>query len=337
MTATGRPTDVSVPVPVPADLLTAIHTSQQFIVCGHARPDGDAIGSVMAMAAALRALGKSDVRTVSVDPPPAPFHALPDIRTLEVVDAVDAAGATVIVMESGTLARTGIAGLEAGTVINIDHHVGNTAYGAINWFDESAAACGELVADLIDALGVVWTTAIAQYLYVAVLTDTGSFRHSHISARTFELARRCVEHGADPVELYRQMYDSYSLGRLRLTGALLHAMELEDAGRIAVLRLTPEVHAATGSTPDESDGLVNLPFSAGDVQVVLLLREDADGRSRVSLRSRPDVDIRVVAQQFGGGGHRNASGFTSDEPLETLRAQLLPLLADAIARDTAQP
>src|SRR5690606_10715172 len=247
------------------------------------------------------------------DPPPAPFFALPGVPTIEVTSAVDATGATVIVMESGTLARTGIEGLDKGLVINIDHHPGNSGYGAINWFDESAAACGELVADLIDALGVAWTPAIAQHLCVAVLTDTGSFRHSHISTRTFELARRCVEHGADPVDLYRQMYDSYSLGRLRLTGALLHAMELEDEGRIAVLRLTPDVHAKTGSTPDESDGLVNLPFSAAAVQVVLLLRQDVDGRSRISLRSRGEVDIRVVAQQFGGGGHRNASGFTSDE------------------------
>jgi phosphoesterase RecJ-like protein len=328
---------VTAPVPVPADLITAIHTSQRFVICGHARPDGDAIGSVMAMAAALRALGKREVRTVSADPAPAPFLALPDMSSFEVVRKVDAAGATVIVMESGTLARTGIEGLEAGFVINIDHHLGNSAYGAINWFDESAAACGELVADLIDALGVVWTPPIAQHLYVAVLTDTGSFRHSHISARTFELARRCVEHGADPVELYRLMYDSYSLGRLRLTGALLHAMELEDDGRIAVLRLTPEVHAETGSTPDESDGLINLPFTAGAVQAVLLLRQDGDGRSRVSLRSRGDVDVREVAQQFGGGGHRNASGFTSEEPLDALRARLVPLLSAAIARAGARP
>src|SRR5690606_39562329 len=120
-------------------------------------------------------------------------------------------------------------------------------------------------------------------------------------------------------------------------GALLHAMELEDEGRIAVLRLTPEVHAETGSTPDESDGLVNLPFSAGAVQAVLLLRQDGDGRSRVSLRSRPAVDVRAVAQEFGGGGHRNASGFTSDEPLDVLRGRLLPLLASAIARDATQP
>lgn len=325
------PSDVS----VPADLLAAIHTSQRFILCGHARPDGDAIGSVMAMAAALRVLGRTAVRTVSADPAPDAFLDLPDMEGFEVVSEVDATGATVIVMESSALERTGIHGLEAGHVINIDHHLGNTGFGAVTWVDETAAANGELVADLIDALGVVWTPAIATHLYVAVLTDTGSFRHSHISSRTFELARRCVEHGANPVALYRQMYDSYSLGRLRLMGDLLHGMDLEAGGRVAVLRVTPEVHARTGSTPEESDGLVNLPFTARDVQAVLLLREDVDGRSRVSLRSREAVDVRAVAQQFGGGGHRNASGFTSDRSLDELRAALVPLLEAAVAAVSA--
>lgn len=316
---------------VPADLLAAVHTGQRFILCGHARPDGDAIGSVMAMAAALRALGKSDVRTVSADPAPTSLADLPGMSRLEVTQYVDATETTVLVMETSSLARTGITGLEAGFVVNIDHHLGNTGYGAVNWFDESAAACGELVADLIDALGVSWTPEIAAHLYAAVLTDTGSFRHSHISPRTFELARRCVEAGADPVAIYAQVYDSYSLGRLRLMGELLHTMQLEADGRIAVLTLTPDVHARTGSTPDESDGLINVPFTARQTRIVLLLRLDADGRSRISLRSRDEVDIRAVAQQFGGGGHRNASGFTSDLPLETLRAQLLPLLVAALS------
>ena len=284
----------------------------------------------MAMAAALRALGKADVRTVSVDPAPSSLADLPGMSGLEVVSAVDAAGATVIVMESGELSRTGISGLDAGLVVNIDHHPGNSGFGSVTWVDESAAACGELVADLIDALGVTWTSEMATHLYVAVLTDTGSFRHSHISPRTFELARRCVERGADPVALYQQVYDSYSLGRLRLMGELLHTMHLEAGGQIAVLTLRPDVHARTGSTPDESDGIINVPFTARSVRIVLLLREDTDGRSRVSLRSRTDVDVRIVAQQFGGGGHRNASGFTSDAPLDTLRAQLLPRLVEVL-------
>lgn len=314
---------------VPASLLDLVHTSQRFVVCSHARPDGDAIGSTLAMALALRALGK-DVRAVSADVPPSPFVGLPVLDMLEVVEAVDASGAVVVIMESGSLERTGVTWHEPGPVVNVDHHLGNTQFGTVNWVDESAAACGELVADIVDALGVQWTPAIATYLYIALLTDTGSFRHSHITERSFELARRCVAAGADPVALSQQMFESFSLGRLRLVGELLHTMQVEAEGRIAVLTLTPDVHARTASTPDESDGLVNLPFTARDVQVVVLLREDGDGQSRISVRSRGRVDVRVVAQQFGGGGHRNASGFTSHEPLDALRTQLLPRLVEAM-------
>jgi bifunctional oligoribonuclease and PAP phosphatase NrnA len=318
-------------VTLPAGLLETVHTSQRFVVCGHARPDGDAIGSVMAMTLALRILGK-DVRAVSADPPPSAFAPLPGMERLEELAEVDADGAVVVIMESGSLDRTGVTWHRPGAVLNIDHHLGNTAFGSVNWIDESAAACGEMVADLIDALHVPWTPDIAAHLYVALLTDTGSFRHSHITRRSFELARRCVEAGADPVALAQQVYDSYSMGRLRLVGELLHTMQSEADDRIAVLTLTPEVHARTGSTADESDGLINLPFMAQPIRVVLLLRQDLDGRARISLRSKGAVDIRAVAQEFGGGGHLNASGFTSDLPLETLRERLLPLLTQALAR-----
>jgi phosphoesterase RecJ-like protein len=250
---------------------------------------------------------------------------------LEIVREVDATGSTVIVMESGALSRTGIAGLEAGApIVNIDHHLGNSGYGTVTWFDEGAAACVELVADAIDAIDVAWTPDIATYLYLGLSTDTGSFRHSHITARSFELARRCVAAGADPVWIGQAAYDSFSLARVRLIGELLHGMQLEADGRLAVLTLTPDVHARAGSTPDETEGLINIPFTAQDVRAVCLLRSDEAGVTRVSLRSKGAVDVRAVAQRFGGGGHMNASGFTSTEPIETVRAALLPLLRDAL-------
>ena len=141
------------------------------------------------------------------DPPPAAYLAFPGMETLEITSDVDATGATVVVMESGALSRTGIAGLDrAATIVNIDHHLGNAGYGTVNWFDEGAAACVELVADAIDAIGVTWTREIATYLYLGLSTDTGSFRHSHITARSFELARRCVLAGADPVWIGQVAY-----------------------------------------------------------------------------------------------------------------------------------
>jgi phosphoesterase RecJ-like protein len=317
-------------VAVPGALVDALRADGPVVICGHARPDGDSLGSVMAMAAALRTLGRP-VRTVCSDPAPPAFVALPRMESLEITSNVDASGSTVIVMESGALTRTGVTGLErASTIVNIDHHLGNSGYGTVQWFDEGAAACVEMVADAIDAIGVTWTPEIATYLYLGLVTDTGSFRHSHISARSFELARRCVLAGAEPVRIAQIAFESFGLGRIRLIGELLHAMRLEGDGRIAVLVLTPEMHARAGSTPDDTDGLINLPFTAQDILAVCLLRSDEDGQTRVSLRSKGAVDVRAVAQRFGGGGHKNASGFTSTDAVATVQDALLPLLRDAV-------
>lgn len=318
------------PAAVPAAIVDALLADAPALICGHTRPDGDSIGSTMAMALALRARGRR-VRALTSDAAPTSFAALPAMDTLEVVREVDASGATVIVMESGALARTGISGLDAAaTIVNIDHHLGNTAYGTVNWFDETAAACVEMVADAIDAMGVPWSADIATHLYLGLLTDTGGFRHSHISARSFELARRCVVAGADPVRIGQIAYDSFGLGRVRLIGELLHGMRLDGDGRIAVLTLTPDMHARAGSKPDETEGLINMPFTAQDIRAVCLLRSDEDGVTRVSLRSKGAVDVRAVAQRFGGGGHTNASGFTTPEALPAVEDALLPLLRDAV-------
>ena len=317
-------------VAVPAALVEALRADGPVILCGHARPDGDSLGSVMAMAAALRSLGRP-VRTVCSDPAPTSFLAFPHMDTLEITREVDATGATVIVMESGALARTGLSGLDrAAVVVNIDHHLGNTGYGAVNWFDEGAAACVEMVADAIDAIGVPWTAEIGTYLYLGLLTDTGGFRHSHISVRSFDLARRCVLAGADPVWIGQVAFDSFGLARVRLIGELLHGMQLDAGGSLAVLTLTPAVHASAGSTPDETDGIINLPFTAQDIRAVCMLRSDEAGLTRVSLRSKGSIDVRAVAQRFGGGGHMNASGFTSTDDLERVREALMPLLRDAL-------
>ena len=129
-------------------------------------------------------------------------------------------------MECSDLTRTGVAGLDGRFIINIDHHVGNRMYGAVNWFDESAAACGEMVFDLIRALGVPLTPEIATHIYLAILTDTGSFHHSNITPRTFDICRQTVEAGVNPAAMARRVFDSNSFGKLKLIGALLDSMEL---------------------------------------------------------------------------------------------------------------
>ena len=164
-------------------------------------------------------------------------------------------------MECGDIARPGVDGLARGFVINIDHHPGNTGFGALNWIDLSAAACGEMVFDLIVALGAPLTAEIATHIYLTILTDTGQFHYSHVTPRTFEICRRCVEAGMDPTALSRAIYDNNSLGRVRLFGAVLDRMELDPTGRIATLVMDRALAARCGGSYDDTEGLINFPLT----------------------------------------------------------------------------
>jgi len=239
---------------------------------------------------------------------PPQFETCPGVEDVIVTDRVEDPGDAVIVMECGDLTRPGISGLERGYVINIDHHTGNTMYGALNWFDESAAACGEMVFDLVRALGVPLTLEIATHVYVAVLTDTGGFHYSNITPRTFEICRACTEAGVNPAAIARAVYDSNRIGRLKLFRAVLNGMQLDAAERIATLYVTKQMAAGCGATYDDTEGLVNFPLSAKEVLAVVFFKENGKDDWRVSLRSKGDLDINVIAREFGGGGHRNASG-----------------------------
>ncbi len=302
-----------------AQVAAALRGRQRFVIASHVRPDGDAVGSQLAMAGALRALGKQ-VRVVSRDPAPPPLFVFPGVAEIEITDRVDDPGDAVIVMESGDLARTGIAGLERGFVINIDHHVDNRMYGAVNWFDLSAAACGEMVFDLVRELGVPLTYEIALHVYIAILTDTGSFHYSHISPRTFDICRRCVEAGVAPAAVARSVFDSNNLGRLKLFGAVLSRMELDASGRLATLCVDERLAADCGGTYEDTEGLINLPLTVKEIQAVVFFKENGPDDWRVSMRSKENVDINAVARQFGGGGHENASGCNATGRLTDLKA-----------------
>lgn len=315
-----------------AAIRAEVERGQRFLVTSHARPDGDAIGSAVAMGLALRHLGKA-VRIVSRDDVPAAFREFPGVELIEVTDRVEDECDALFVMECGDLTRPGIAGLERHRAVNIDHHLGNTAYGAVNWFDETAAACGEMVVDVVDAIGVPLTRDIATHVYLAILTDTGSFHHSTITARTFDICRRVVEAGVDPAEVAQRVYHAFTLGRLRLMGTLLHDMRLECDGRLAVLSFDDDLLERLGASYDDSDSLINLPLSARQVRAVALFKTDhGTGEVRVSLRSKDGVDVRAVAQRYGGGGHRNAAGFTAPPGGPAARDQILRDVAEAIEK-----
>jgi phosphoesterase RecJ-like protein len=309
----------------------AILARRRFVISSHARPDGDSIGSQLAMAFALRELGR-EVQIVNADPAPEQFIAFPGTSEIQVAQAVRQDFDAAIIMECSSLGRTGVSGLDRFFVINIDHHPGNSMFGAINWFDGKAAACGEMVFDVVRALGVPLTPEIATHIYVAILTDTGSFHYSSISARTFDICRQAIEAGVNPEATARQIYDSSTLGRLKLLAAVLNTLEIDDEGRTATIYMDRQMAQRVGATYDDTEGLVNLPLTVKEIEAVALFKETGDGEWRVSLRSKGDVNVATIAAQFGGGGHKNAAGCTVHGRLEEARPMVAGLLREVFTR-----
>jgi phosphoesterase RecJ-like protein len=310
-------------------IVEAIDARQRFVLSSHTRPDGDSIGSQLAMAYALRALGK-EVDVVNADAAPPPLQQFAGVRDIRIAPQVEGAFDAAIIMECSDLARTGVAGLDRFFLINIDHHPGNTGFGQIRWFDSTAAACGEMVYDVIRALNVPLTRVIATHIYLAILTDTGSFHYSNISPRTFDICRETLLAGVDPVLVARDVYDSSHMGRLKLFGAVLSAMQIDATGRIAIVYLDHEMAREAGGTYEDTEGLINLPLTVKDILAVVFFKQIEGEDYRVSMRSKGDIDIGAVAKTFGGGGHKNAAGCTVRGGIDTLQKLFIEKIEQAI-------
>jgi phosphoesterase RecJ-like protein len=287
------------------------------------------MGSSLALALALDAAGKR-TRVVMRDRLPVQFGEFPAVDRITYADDVPDDGTTVVVLECGDLERTGLRGIDRHRVINIDHHPGNTGFGDVEWFDGTAVACGEMVYAVIRDLGIPLTPEMATHIYVAIVTDTGSFRYPGVSPRTFEICARLLEAGADPVAIARLLFDGSTLGRLRLQGAVLSTLEIHDSGSIASLSVDHATIAASGATPEETDGLINIPLSVKQISAVAFFKEGEPGEFRVSLRSKGATDVGRIARDFGGGGHRNASGCTLAGSFADVRSRIIACLVDEV-------
>ena len=187
-----------------------------------------------------------------------------------------------------------------------------------------------MVFDLVKALGVPLSVQIATHVYVAILTDTGSFHYSHISPRTFDICRETLEAGVDPVLVARNVYDSNNMGRLKLFGAVLSAMQIDATGRIAIVYLDHLMARAAGGTYEDTEGLINLPLTVKEILSVVFFKQIEGEQYRVSMRSKGDIDISAIAKEFGGGGHTNAAGCTIAGGIEALKKMLVAKITGAI-------
>lgn len=317
-----------------ASVCDALRERQRFVITSHVRPDGDSIGSAVALAEGLRAIGK-DARVVNRDAPPDTYQAFPHVNEIEVAETVAGEFDALVVLECGDLGRTGLQGVDGAFIINIDHHPGNTGYGQIRWFDGSASACAELVYAILVELGAPMSPSMATHLYVAIVTDTGSFRYPGVSPRTFTICARLLEEGADPVSIARRLFDGNTLPRLRLQAMVMRTLELDEDDRIALVRLDPGMVETSGATMDDTDGLINVPLSVRQIQAVVFFKPGDEGQFRVSLRSKGTIDVGRVARAFGGGGHRNAAGCTIAGRLDDVRARVLARLRPEMAGQPA--
>jgi phosphoesterase RecJ-like protein len=292
-------------------VLHEIRERRRLVVTSHARPDGDAIGSALACAQILRHMGKqADV--VMHDGVPRIYQSLPFADRVIHSESVPPNDA-VIILECDTIKRTQLNGLDECFLINIDHHATGRNFAHVNWIDSSAMATAELVYRMARLAGVPLDADIATCLYTALMTDTGSFMFEGTNEHTFAIARELVLAGADPAHCARNIYFGHSTAKLRLLGAAL--ANLHRQGALAWIWVTQEQMERFGAREEDCEGLVNYALSIGDVQVAIFFRELPDLRWRVSLRSKGEVNVATVAEYFGGGGHKCASGCSLEGPM----------------------
>ncbi len=306
-------------------LLSAFRSHKKLLLTSHARPDGDAIGSVLALAEVLDQLGcTTDI--ILADPIPTIYRTLPNVGRIHhaaSADDIDPNPDTpAILLECDGTARTGLVGLEGRTLINIDHHASGRLFASINWIDEHACAVAAMIYRIAIAAKIDFTSSLATCLYTAILSDTGSFTYASTNAETFAVVHDLATKGANPSQIARDLFFSNPASKVRLLGAALSNLQCEDG--IAWTWVTSNDMDTAGADAEDCEGVVNYLIGIAGVESAFFLREVADASQfRLSIRSKGGLDVSQVAEHFGGGGHRNASGCTLDGPLHSATDRIL--------------
>jgi phosphoesterase RecJ-like protein len=325
----GRPEkDDPAQVKAIAAILDVIRQGERFLVCSHSRPDGDAVGSMLAMGMLLEQMGKR-ADLVTADRLPHVYRELPGADAIRCAMRVHGPYDAVILLECDGLERAKLRGLEPFFLINIDHHTSAREFGHLNWVDRQAASVGDLVHRLVKAAGGTVTPDMATCLYTTVLTDTGGFCYGGTRASTFALAQELTLAGADPIRIARDIYFSTPTARLLLLGAALSNLKRE--GRLAWLWITHQDVVRTCAAEEDCEGIVNYAISIAGVEAAAFLRELPEGIIRLSLRSKGRLDVAGIAVKLGGGGHENAAGVTLEGPLSRALDQILVELRAHVA------
>ena len=325
-----------------AQLLEIFREHSRFIITSHARPDGDAIGSALALAEVLHQLGcATDI--VLADSAPAIYRTLPNLDRIRFATSVESAPAgsvfdasarqhhprlaPAILLECDSIARTGLDGLHGRFLVNIDHHASGRNFASTNWIDPGACAVAAMVYRIAIAAGVDITPSMATCIYTAILSDTGMFTYPNTTPESFAIAHDLTQRGANPGQIARDLYFCSPLSKVRLLGLALNNLQLDT--NVAWSWVTLDDLERTHASAEDCEGIVGNLISIDGIDAAFFLREQIDGGFRLSIRSKGEFDVARVAEAFGGGGHRNASGCTLAGPLQTAIDRLLLEIAAA--------
>lgn len=307
-------------------VLKAIRENKRFLITAHVNLEGDSLGSQLAMKELIECLGK-EAFIYDADEVPGHLRFLPGsgevLNKITAKHGFDAA----LVLDCPTLKRVGSVAeaVKGKPIINIDHHISNEKFGDVNWVDAKASSAGEMVYRLFKGLEVPLTKQAALAMYVAILTDTGSFNYDNTSRATHEIAGELLEHGIDPALVSENVYERRDVADIKLLGLVLSTIKVDGAGEVAYMELTGKMLKDTGADISKSEGLVNYARSIDKVKVAMLFREDPKypGKIHISFRSKGGVDVNRIASSFGGGGHAKASGCVVDGSLAEARKKVL--------------
>ena len=306
---------------------------QRFAVLSHVRPDGDALGSQLALALSLKQLGK-EVRVWNEDGMLEKYSFLPRAELLTKPPSTSEVVDVAIALDTAIQNRLGtaLAAVRSAKIwVNIDHHLSNPCYGDVVYVDPVAPATAEIVFRLIKSQGLPFNHDIAENLYAAISTDTGSFQYPQTSAHTFEIAAELIRAGLDVGRLSQQLYENYPRRRLELLRELLRTMRFEHGGRIASFSLSARTATELGVLPEDNEGLIDQLRAIRGVIVAVFFEELAEGKVRVSMRSKSDaVDVCAICQKFGGGGHTLAAGARVRGTLAEVEKRVLEKIGDVL-------
>jgi bifunctional oligoribonuclease and PAP phosphatase NrnA len=314
------------------EIVEVLRKAPSVALFSHVSPDGDCLGSMLAIGLALELMGKTVV-FFNPDHVPATLSFLPGADRIR-NSLPDPKPQTLVFVDCTDLQRVSLTSdyLVDSTVINVDHHISNQRFGHFNWVDDKASACAEVVLTLIRKLGVTINQEIATNLYTAIVTDSGCFQYSNTTANTHRLTADLIEVGLDLTLIHHNIFDQKPLAQIKLLQAALNTLELYADGQLAIMTLTREDFEQSGAGQELSDGLVNHVRSIGGVEAAVLLKEVGPQEVKGGFRSNLWLNVNEIAAQFGGGGHKRAAGCTLKVPLAEAKQRVIRAIKEGLER-----